>query len=321
MYQLNLQNTAVKITYDDLNNFSICEFSISFDNNINKWDKIKIYEWNDHIFTWYVVKDEPVLDRTNNIVNITCYDEKHYLSQIRLLNYVSVVWWNIGDIITEIQSQYNIHWQSWTGDVDNTPIAIQAGIWSSWFDVFNDLPIKWTVREWVIVAKQEIGQDISYTEKILYTPYESNVNGIKIETKSNFANVVIWKSSGWNTYIYPTTLPTLITGVDFQEFRDWDLQQSTIDYYNKLWNTNIIYRADVEQWSITANVWDIIGLVIKWFGKYDYNGRVYVTKKTVEYTNAVKIETYEVSESVYEKSDFVSKIRKLGRDVQRLQTS
>jgi hypothetical protein len=36
MYQLNLQNTAVKITYDDLNNFSICEFSISFDNEINK---------------------------------------------------------------------------------------------------------------------------------------------------------------------------------------------------------------------------------------------------------------------------------------------
>jgi hypothetical protein len=262
-----------------------------------------------------------VLDRTNNIVNITCYDEKHYLSQIRLLNYVSIVWWNIGNVISELQAQYNIHWQSWTGDVDNTPISIQTGIWSSRFDVFNDLPIKWTVREWVIVAKQEIWQDISYTEKILYTPYESNVNGIKIETKSNFANVVIWKNSSWNTYIYPATLPALITWVDFQEFRDWDLQQSTIDYYNKLGNTNIIYRADVEQWSITANVWDIIGLVIKWFGKYDYNWRVYVTKKTVEYTNAVKIETYEVSESVYEKSDFVSKIRKLGRDVQRLQTS
>ena len=80
MYLLDLQNTAVKITYD-LNSFDIAEFPLPLDSQIQEGRKVKIYKDSSQIFSGYVFQTEPILDRVNRIINVQCNSEKHYLSR------------------------------------------------------------------------------------------------------------------------------------------------------------------------------------------------------------------------------------------------
>ena len=326
MYLLDLQNTAVKISYD-LNSFGICEFSLPLDADIQEWRKIKVYADDSLIFSWYVFQTVPVLDRVNRIIQVQCNSEKHYLSRRSLLASVNINP-NANDHAIQLQTQYNSNGDARTYETDASTMSIQWWVWATWYDVINDAcesaGTKRDVRDGKLIIKKEIWQNKTYGmdfQEIVYTPYESNVSSMTTTRTYSDANVVIWIDTQWNTYIYPTVLPSVITSVETKEFRDGNLAQATENYYNTLWNINTTYNMQIEQWSINANIGDIVRVRIEWFWKYDIVSSVYVVKKTIEYTNATKVETYEVSETAFWQSGFSEKLRKIQTDLRRIQTS
>lgn len=67
-------------------------------------------------------------------------------------------------------------------------------------------------------------------------------------------------------------------------------------------------------------VGDRLRLRISGFGSYDFTGSVFVTKKTIQFTNGVKIENIEVSETTAVKKSFDNTLRTIQADLKRLQT-
>ena len=323
MFKLNLESDALKIKYDDLNNFSTATFSLSLDSDVKKLQKFIIFDWNIEIFNWYVSNFKPVLDKTNAKLEIECSSQKRYMSELCLLDPLNIVSQPVDNILIELQSQLNSNWFSRTFETDGSIVSKKAWRGSTWFDVLSDLWLQRLIINWKIIIKEQVWINRSIwvnIQELSYSPYNSNVSKVEILTKNNNANVVIWKTKSQGIFIYPTPLPNKITWITFKEFRDWDVQWQTIKYYNTLWLEKFVYSVTAEQWAIDANVWDIVWLRIQWFWKFNISTNVFVLSKTSLYKDWTLSIWYQVSEWTAPIEWIIEDIKNLRRDIRIMQT-
>lgn len=329
---LDLQQTSISIT-KELTEFGSCEFSLPLNANVNIAMKVVVYEEDSVgngkvIFSWYIYQIKPILDRSNKIMLVTCYDEKHFLTKRKILSTFSLINQPIEIIAQNLETAYNSNWDARTHDIVwiNTSVELKFG--DNYYDAFNEvcesLNLQRDVFQWKITIKTIIGKDktfwVDYAEAI-YTDLESNISWIEVLEEDSRNNLVLVRWQSGATAMYPATLPTPIYWVAFKEVRDWwNLSDVAQNIYNQLQLWLLNYKFTLEQGALNANVWDKIVLRVEWLWKYDFVWSTTVLKKTTEYENGVKKEDIEVWESTVERKSLAWVIRNIQAEVNLIKT-
>lgn len=328
-FDIDLQQEALTIN-KDLTGFGTATFSLGLESEIEIWRRVEIFEDNgtiqQKVFVGYVYDITPQVNGWQNILQVECRDEKHFLTTRLVLSTQAFVNQPIQSIASKIVSEYNSNWDSWivSALADNATITAKVG--TSYYDFFNDLTSQlWRqrdVRDGEIVIAPMIWVDKSiwsgFTE-IAFLPYGGNVTNIQIKEQRTIANVAI--VSDWSsTIVYPSPLPSNISWVVYKSVRGGDLNQIAQTEIENAQASIVNYQTEVAVWSISANVWDKIQLRIEDLSpKYNFTGKVNVIKKTNVYTDALKTDTYEVWETTIKVRTLAGVINQIKQNVSTLQ--
>jgi len=330
-FALDLQQTAVTIEYD-LDNFTTATFSLPLDADVFTNQKVEIFEeinWvATKIFIGYVFNIVPSLEAGNEIINVTAYSEKQFLSRRKVLGGANFQDETLENIMNSIVTQYNSNGDAWVINAGYTDlISIESNTGDSYYDFFTELATRlnaqWDVNDGVISIVPRIGTDLTLTDtEIVYAPNESNVSSINIVEENTAANVIVAKPSNGVAQIFPSPLPTVITWVEFRTFRAGNLQEAAEAALAEIQDSVKNYQISVQQESLDVNIGDLVPLRIEGISpRYDVSTAVTVLRKVQQYTNGVKAIQIEVWDVRVKSKNIINTINNLNSKVALLETS
>lgn len=211
-----------------------------------------------------------------------------------------------------------------TSFITTTNIEVKEGddVYGVIDELCGEFGLLWRVDGGVITIGTTVGYDYSSGGagvEIYYNGKDSFTNNVEsfVELQQNTRySAVICKDKAGTKYMYPESLASLagqpFYGVFYQEFRNWNLQQKTVQKYNEVSVRQPIYQIVVERNTLDVNIGDILKITIENVSSnIDGIGALTVVKKKFLYDNGVVETTYNISEAkatVLDEVDFFKRI-------------
>ena len=301
VYSQEFIEDVVKIEFD-LFTFWVANFSISINNNMKEKQKVELIEVDSIgqdklIFSWYIYTINPIRKQFRKI-SIELRSEKAFFDEILVLSDINISW-NVSNI-QNLFNQYNIYWLNYviSSDIADTIELLEIKTWDTFFSVMDAIAQQFTAYrdiEWNVVKLSRMlwvdrTTGSNYTEAYfnwLY-PSENNIKEITWWSVSQRFNVLI--AVNQTTKQVLSNYAGLFYWSRLQEFRDWTIANQAQEFLNNGDKDKRNYKFEIEENTITADVWDKIKVIVQNTNQYfDIDTSCMVTNKIIEYKQWKKV--------------------------------
>lgn len=330
---------------EDISTYETCSFQVPIQDWIQEDIAVELYEtsWSSDVlvFRWYVYKVSPVW-KNWWVINIECNGEKAMME--RRLNLG--IWFAYGTthdvVIQGLLDQYIPYNENWGLQVDDSiAITMQFEEGDNLYDIFdeiaNNLNKQRTIKNGVVIMKDRIWKDLTgrpwseWYQEITFDGRQpnaaANITNVKVEGIANRANLLKVKWYTWQVVTVQDYVDVLY-GVWFQSSRaiNWPipsqlfLDTAANELLQKMNKPQRTFSVEVENNTMNADVWDQVRLSISNTNDFfDFEGYVFVTNKSIVYTNGSKNVSYQVAEFVVVPITDQNVIRNLQKKVKLIQ--
>lgn len=326
---------------EEINNYNIAKFSIPTFVDIVSDDIIEVVDAtkNDKvIFRGYVYEKKKVITSNWSVAegfaDLIVYSEKAVLQRRRRLgDDITYTAKTVGYILNELLNEWNDLWESWLLQVeDEQTLDIQVKQWDDIYSVLEEMCAQlWLFRDvnfGNIKVSAILGSDYSnggVGRELYYNGDHTNANNVESFIEIDQArkySIVIWSDQEGNKVTEPSSFAGLIGEniywVLYETFRNWDLTAKTLKKYQDVTNRKPVYEFNVENNTLSANVWDIVKIHIENVDKKtDGIGASTIIKKRVVYNDWVLDVNYTIGEANAEIVDDSVFFKKLYSEVKK----